>query len=148
MWCNEIFLDYVYICQLLLLLGVHLLLAGIIPVNYSISVLISGSFLFYPAVSDEPAIKELPKLDSAPLQHLNKARPRRAKTKAATRPLPAQTPAKDGGDDAESGESVDVFFKPVAVSTAPVMVTPPSAKPRSTSVKSDTEDKSEKHEGR
>ena len=85
--------------------------------------------------SAEPELKTLPEVQStAPLKHLNKARPKRAKKVAATRPVPTVTVTAENGSGetaaaAESG-NVDEFFKPATVSQTPVVVTNPTPKPR------------------
>ncbi|KAJ1529208.1 hypothetical protein ONE63_006012 [Megalurothrips usitatus] len=69
------------------------------------------------------SVAELPRSVGQQLQHLVKGRPRRAKTRAPTRPM--LRPA-DSSDTSDLGEGLDTFFRPGSVTPTTPLVSPTS----------------------
>lgn len=69
------------------------------------------------------SVAELPRSVGQQLQHLVKGRPRRAKTRAPTRPM--LRPA-DSTDTSDLGEGLDTFFRPGSVTPTTPLVSPTS----------------------
>ncbi|XP_026273496.1 F-actin-uncapping protein LRRC16A isoform X3 [Frankliniella occidentalis] len=75
------------------------------------------------ATESSDSVSELPKSVGQQLQHLVKGRPRRAKTRAPTRPM--LRPA-DSTDTSDLGEGLDTFFRPGSVTPTTPLVSPTS----------------------
>ncbi|XP_034249800.1 F-actin-uncapping protein LRRC16A isoform X3 [Thrips palmi] len=69
------------------------------------------------------SVAELPRSVGQQLQHLVKGRPKRAKTRAPTRPM--LRPA-DSTDTSDLGEGLDTFFRPGSVTPTTPLVSPTS----------------------